>query len=34
MSDTSLDMIKTGVEIPTNDDVIIYKGIASQNYEV
>lgn len=34
MSDTSLDMIKTWVEIPTNDDVIIYKGIASQNYEV
>lgn len=34
MSDTSLDMIKTGVEIPTNDDVIIYKWIASQNYEV
>lgn len=34
LSDTKLDMIKTGVELPQDDNIIVYKGIASQHYEV
>jgi hypothetical protein len=33
LSDTKLDMIKTGVELPQDDNIIVYKGIASQHYE-
>lgn len=34
LQDTTIDMIKTWVEIPTWEDVIVYQWIASQNYWV
>jgi len=32
MADKTIDMIKTGIELPDWEDVLIYKWIASQNY--
>lgn len=33
LSDTKLDMVKTGIELPQDDNIIVYKGIASQHYK-
>lgn len=32
LSDKKIDMIKTGVELPKDENIIVYRGIASQNY--